>query len=144
MNKATRMMLLYGSKEKGHVPMAEHDRHDKKDHESHEVAAKHEKYGMLDEHTAREWVDGMENEDGTTGPHWTMEQTKSVAAQRGITCDPVEFWAAMNMVYSDYCGVAKKLNVNNLDFYICMATAFLDDKDAGEGKMMRYYRHIVA
>lgn len=29
-------------------------------------------------------VEGMENEDGTKGPHWTVEETTSVANQMGI------------------------------------------------------------
>ena len=97
----------------------------------------------LDEHTAKEWVAGMQNADGTTGPHWSMEQTKQVAAQKSVDCDPLEFWVAMNMVYSDYFGVAKKFNINNTDFYVELAKAFLDDKDAGEGKLARYYEFVV-
>ena len=49
----------------------------------------------------------------------------------------------MNMIYSDYCGVAKKLNVNNVDFCVYIAQAFLDDKDAAEDKLSRHYRHIA-
>jgi hypothetical protein len=63
--------------------------------------------------------------------------------QKGIDCDPVEFWVAMNAMYSDYFNVAKKMNVNNVDFYTHMAKAFIDDKDAGEGKLMRYYEAVV-
>lgn len=100
-------------------------------------------HGKFDEHTVREWMEGLENEDGTKGPHWTMEQTKQFAQQKSVKHDPVIWWAAMNMIYSDYCGVAKKLNVNNVDFYVYMAQAFLDDKDAGEGKLEKYYRHVV-
>jgi len=97
----------------------------------------------MDEHTAKTWTAEMENEDGTTGPHWTMEQTKQIATQKGVTCDPVEFWVAMNMVFSDYYSVAKKLNVNNTDFYVEMAKAFLDDKDAQPDKLARYYEYVV-
>ena len=92
---------------------------------------------------AREWARGMENEDGTQGPHWTMEQTKQVQAQQGIECNPVEFYLAMNMMYSDYLKVAKKLGVNKVDFYACMAKAFLDDKDAGPGKLRRYFEYVA-
>lgn len=92
---------------------------------------------------AQEWARGMENEDGTTGPHWTMEQTKQVQAQNGIDCDPVEFYLAMNMMYSDYMKAAKKLGVNKVDFYACMAKAFLDDKDAGPDKLRRYFHYVV-
>ena len=72
-----------------------------------------------------------------------MEQTKQIQAQKGIESDPLKFWVAMNMVYSDYSKVAKKLNVNNADFYACMAEAFLEDKDAQEDKLERYYQFVV-
>ncbi len=92
---------------------------------------------------AMQWAQGMENEDGSQGPHWTIEQTKQVQAQQGIDCDPVEFYLAINMMYSDYVKVAKKLGVNKVDFYACMAKAFLDDKDAGPDKLGRYFEYVV-
>lgn len=97
----------------------------------------------LTEPVAKEWLESMENSDGTTGPHWTLEQTKQVAAQKGVTYDPVKFWVAMNMMYSDYFSVAKKFNINNTDFYVELAKAFLDDKDAAPGKLARYYEFVV-
>lgn len=97
----------------------------------------------LDERTAKEWVGRMQNADGTKGPHWTMDQTKQFAQQKGIDCDPLELWVAMNMMYSDYCAVAKKLQQNTVDFYLMLAQAFLDDKDAGEGKLAKYYKCVV-
>ena len=92
---------------------------------------------------AMEWTRQMENADGTKGPHWTMDQVKNVMAQHKVQCDPYEFFAALNMVYSDYSAVAKKMNVNTMDFYVCMAKAFLDDPDAGEDKLAKYYEYIV-
>lgn len=92
---------------------------------------------------AEEWTARMENADGTRGPHWTMEQTSQVMKQRGINCDAAEFYAAMNMMYSDYCMEARKFGVDKPEFYADMAKAFLDDKDAGEDKLARYYECIV-
>lgn len=92
---------------------------------------------------AEEWTSRMRNEDGTTGPHWSMDQVKTVMQQRGIDCDLPEFYAALNMIYSDYVNVAKKLGISNIDFYVGMAQAFLDDKDAGKDKLLRYYRSVV-
>lgn len=90
------------------------------------------------------WMKGMTNEDGSKGPHWTIEQTKQLQAQKHVDCDPIEFWAAMNMIYSDYFKAAKKFGVgNNIDFYVDMAKAFLDDKDAREDKIGRYFAYIV-
>ena len=93
---------------------------------------------------AQEWVGKMENEDGTHGAHWTIDQVKQVIAQKKLDCDPVQMWAAMNMVYSDYYKVAKKHGVGgNLDFYVDMAKAFLDDKDAVPSKISAYYEYVV-
>lgn len=95
---------------------------------------------------AQEWVHGMKNTDGTTGPHWTMEKTEEIRAQRGFNCEPLAFWVAMNMIYSDYAKVAEKFNANSIDFYAYMAKAFLEDKDTrnqGGEKLARYYKYVV-
>lgn len=93
---------------------------------------------------AEEWMRGMHNEDGTKGPHWTMEQAKQVMAQKGIQTDPVKFWVALNAIYSDLVAVAKKHNINTMDFYVDAATAFwLRDQDAVEDKLGAYYEYVV-
>lgn len=101
-----------------------------------------ESYPKLNRKMAEEWVRGMKNGDGSTGEHWGYDQTTQVMRQRNIECDPVEFYAAINMMYSDYYKVAKALNVNSVDFYAKMAEAFLCDADAVEDKMARYYAVI--
>lgn len=93
--------------------------------------------------TAMAWVGRMKNEDGTTGPHWPMEQTEQTRKQRKIDCDSLKFFVAMNMMYSDYCKAAEKANASSMDFYAYMSEAFLDDKDAQPDKLERYY-HCIA
>lgn len=97
----------------------------------------------LDKETAEKWMSDLENEDGTKGPHWPMEQTKQVMTKRGFDCDPIEWWVAMNAMYSDYAKVAKKHNVNNIDFYADLAKAWLSDPDSVDGKAAAYYHFIV-
>lgn len=92
---------------------------------------------------AEEWTAHMENEDGTTGPHWSLEQIEKIIAQRGIDCDPYTFWAIMNAVYSDGVKVAKKHNVNTMDYYVDMALSWLHDKDAVGDKAAAYYEYVV-
>ena len=99
--------------------------------------------GEFTEHMAKEWTARMKNGDGTTGAHWPMEQVKQLMQQRGINADPVEFFAVLNSVYSDYYTVAKKHNVHNIDFYIDIAKAWLDDKDAVPDKAAAYYEYVV-
>lgn len=92
---------------------------------------------------AESWVSRMKNSDGTKGCHWTLEQTQDVAKQRNITCDPNDFWAVMNMMYSDYCQVAKRQSVDTPGFYADMAKAFLEDADAADGKAYLYWDCIA-
>lgn len=56
----------------------------------------------FDEEHARYAVEGMENEDGTKGPHWTVEETTSVANQMGINLksekhNKWDWFVAMNL-----------------------------------------------
>lgn len=51
--------------------------------------------------------------------------------------------AAMNLMYSEYRGLAKEIGQDNPDFYAKLAKAFLCDEDAVEGKMVKYYGVIV-
>lgn len=92
---------------------------------------------------AHEWTKRMKNGDGTTGPHWTMDQTKQIAQQRGMDVEPAEFFAVMNAMYSDYYEVARKHNVHSADFYADLAKAWLKDKDAVPNKAAMYYECIV-
>lgn len=101
-----------------------------------------ESYPKLTRPMAEAWVAKMRNGDGSTGEHWGYDQTTQVMRQRNIDCDPVEFYAALNLMYSDYYKVAKALNVNSVEFYAKMAEAFLCDADAAEDKMARYYAVI--
>lgn len=96
---------------------------------------------------AMRWAEHMQNADGTTGPHWTMDQTSAVADASGIPHD-IPRWAwgvTMNMMYSDYYDVARKFGVNVPEFYAELARAFLMDKDGPgpEEKLCAYYRCIA-
>lgn len=99
----------------------------------------------MDMKTAEGWTKSMVNADGSKGAHWNQEQIKQLLEQKADLqgYDLPEVFSAMNMLYSDYCEVAKKFGVNNIDFYVCLAKAWLDDEDANEHKTMRYYDCVV-
>ena len=110
---------------------------------SHPVMHK-EKGGRLTKETAEAWVEHMENEDGTRGPHWKMEQTEQIRRQKGLDCDPLEFWVAMNAAYSDLSKLAKKYSVNNMDYYVDYVLSYwFKDKDAVPNKLAAYYESVV-
>lgn len=99
--------------------------------------------GKLDKQTADDWVNAMVTVDGYKGKRWGMEQAKQVMMQHGIDCDPLEFYVAMNMMYSDYGKIAEEMGMDNVDFYAKMAQAFLKDPDAVKDKLMAYYSAIA-
>jgi len=88
---------------------------------------------LLDKATSR-----MTNEDGTTGRHWSVEQTTSVAKANGIVFEhfnEYDWNYTMNMIYSDYYGAV----TNDTSVYVKLARKFLEDKDAPKGKAFKYY-----
>ena len=92
----------------------------------------------FNEHLLNKALSCMENEDGTKGGHWNLEQTNSVAKQYGISFNhfnEFDFNYVMNMIYSDYYGVFP----NETTYYVKMAEKFLKDKDAPDGKALKYY-----
>lgn len=95
------------------------------------------------------WKSMMKNEDGTRGIHFRWEQVKHACEKTGIDCEEFGediFCLAMNMMYSDYCKVAKKYGVDMPEYYADLAKAFLRDKDFDgkpEEKLYLYYKAIV-
>ena len=96
------------------------------------------------------WKQKMQNEDGTKGEHYTMQQIMHVAEKLGIKMDEFsekELCLTVNMLYSDYCKAAKKYVPveKELAFYVDMARAFLEDKDGPKPaeKLALYYYCIV-
>ena len=97
------------------------------------------------EDDARRWIKHMENDDGSMGAHWTLEQTTAVANSIGVHVDPWVWFAALNMEYSDNFEVAQKYGLDRPEYYADLAKAFLFDKDGGgpEAKIAGYYHGIV-
>ena len=100
----------------------------------------------LNDYNPWEWAKDMKNMDGSSGAHWSMEDTETVRKTRNINdCKPEDFWITMNMMYSDYQGVAKKYGIDKPEFYADMARGFLMDKDSKQGreKLEAYYEYVV-
>lgn len=88
----------------------------------------------LNEELAKSWVASMENKDGTKGEHWTIEQTNQYAENY----NKYDFYAIANMMRSDYYN--PKLEEAT---YLQMAKDWLNDKDVGDCKTLKYYMYIV-
>lgn len=88
----------------------------------------------LNDELAHKWVSKMENKDGTRGEHWSMEQTSQYAG----SYDKNDWYAVMNMMYSDYYNQRFDTGV-----YVEMAKDWISDKDVGNGKTLKYYMYVV-
>ena len=102
----------------------------------------------FNEEHARKAVSKMENEDGTRGPHWSLEETTALASQYGITLgtkfNRYDWFVALNMVYSDYYRVIMNIaNTASTKPFVELAKAWLHDKDLDEGKMWYYYIYVM-
>jgi hypothetical protein len=105
-------------------------------------------YGKMSHKDIEKWKKHLKNQDGTMGEHFKHDQVMQAARQIGV--NPEEygehiFPLVMNMMYSDYCGVAKKFGIDRPDLYAELAKAFLNDKDfegEPEEKVWLYYKCI--
>lgn len=105
----------------------------------------HHEEGKFDKQTAMEWVDSMEDKEGVKGGMYSWHQAQQYGRNLGITGEErlIEFYAAMNAMHSDFRAVAKKFGVDRAEFYAHMAKAFIEDPDAVEDKVAKYYECIA-
>jgi hypothetical protein len=92
----------------------------------------------FDEEHAKYAVEGMENEDGSKGPHWTVEETTSIANQMGINLksekhNKWDWYVAMNLqnaITSGFCNLSSEnaTRFNILGAKIDAQTQIINDK----------------
>lgn len=108
-------------------------------------------YGKLSKEDMEKWKHKLENADGSHGEHFKKEQLEPVVRQMNIDIERMGgmdvFCMAVNMMYADYCAVARKFGVDRIEYYVELAKAFMEDKDfagKGEEKLWLYYKCIVS
>lgn len=93
--------------------------------------------GGLDYEKAKKWVEKM-------GEHFPFEKAKAIMQRvDAMECNPIEFWAVMNSLYSDYGKVLEKFNMDSPEVYGALTKAWLEDEDAVENKVIEYLECIV-
>lgn len=103
----------------------------------------------FNEECALKAVSKMENEDGSRGEHWSLEETASIANQYGINLkgekyNKYDWYVALNMIRSDYYrAVVTMTSSDHIKYFVELAKAWLNDKDIEEGKMWYYYCYIM-
>lgn len=100
------------------------------------------RYMPMDRKLSDRWVEAMQEESGKE--LWPREITKQIAKKNGMEfLDENEFFAVFNAMYTDFCEVAKKWDVDKPDFYADLAEAFIEDDDAVDEKIAAYYACVV-
>lgn len=105
----------------------------------------------LTRHDYKAWEHKLKNADGSHGKHFDDDKLISEAKRYGVRFEDYsedDFIIATNMLYSDYCEVFKNIITQSAEpmFYVKMAKAFLEDKDAkikGSEKLAMYYYCFV-
>lgn len=103
----------------------------------------------FNEECAHKAVKKMENEDGSKGPHWSIEETERIAQQYGVNIKSDKFnkydwFVALNMIRSDfYHAVVNMTGTDNVKHFVELTKAWLNDKDIEEGKMWFYFRYVM-
>ena len=98
----------------------------------------HHLHRKFTEEDAVEWTKGM-----NPPARWKMEDTTALLKKMGYDLDPVEFFATMNALFSDYGKTLVKHGADKPELWAEMARDFICDADAREGKVGRYWREIV-
>jgi len=86
--------------------------------------------------TAEYVVSKFTNKDGSTGAHWTYDQTTGVMDGEHHEAD---WYYTLNMIYSDYYKSGR-----SDETYIGLAKDFLSDPDAPNCKAKKYYLAMAA
>ena len=103
----------------------------------------------FNEECAQKAVKKMENEDGSRGPRWSIEEAERVAAQYGVNLKSEKFnkydwFVALNMIRSDfYRAVVNMTGSDNIKHFVELTKAWLNDKDIEEGKMWFYFKYVM-
>jgi hypothetical protein len=94
-------------------------------------------YGL---HLNRTMAEEIINKMQHYGKRWSFEETRNLQEQRGINdMDPISFYIVINSAYNDY----KNLFGEDIESYIKFTIDFINDEDAKEGKVFKYFVEIV-
>lgn len=73
------------------------------------------------------------------GMHWDIQETERIQRERGLNdINPADFFAVMNSAYNDF----RDIFGDNIEMYIRWSIAFINDEDAVEDKVLKYFLTI--
>ena len=88
----------------------------------------------FNEELAKKIVDNM-----SEGELWDIATIETVMKNYNVNEDVYEFYVVMNSLANDYGNV---ISIDNVELYVNLAKAFINDKDAKEHKVWIYFMNI--
>lgn len=73
------------------------------------------------------------------GEHWNLETTTSVKDQYGVDINKYDFYVVMNSLANDYGEI---ISTDDVETYVRMTKAFVEDQDAKKHKVWKYFMTI--
>ena len=89
----------------------------------------------FDEEMAKEIVEEMK----PLGEYWNLDTIKQVKESNGLECNLYDLYVVMNSMANDYKDV---INLEDVETYIKLSKAFMNDEDASEHKVWKYFTKI--
>ena len=89
----------------------------------------------LDENMAMEIVNNMK----PLGEYWDYDTTSKVKKDYGVNATDCDFYVVMNSLVNDY---SKVIDKEDVETYVKMANAFINDDDAKKDKVWVYFTKI--
>lgn len=90
----------------------------------------------LDEDMAYEIVNNMK----PLGEYWDYDTTSKVKRDYGVNTTDCDFYVVMNSLVNDY---SKIIDKEDVETYVKMANAFINDEDAKKDKVWIYFTKIT-
>ena len=70
---------------------------------------------------------------------WNIEETEDLQRQFGVdNINPVDFFVVINSAYNDYRDIFNE----NVEMYVKFTVDFIEDEDAGQSKVFKYFTTI--
>ena len=90
----------------------------------------------FDEEMAQEIVENMQ----PLGEYWDINTINQVKNKYNINTDLYEFYVVMNAMVNDYGEI---INKDDVDTYVKLSLAFINDEDATKHKVWKYFTKLV-
>ena len=89
---------------------------------------------------SRKMAENIVHKMRPSGMRWTFEETKDLQRQYGVdNINDVDFFIVMNSAYNDY----RDLFQDNIEDYMKFTIDFIEDEDAKQDKVFLYYTTIL-